>query len=363
MKKVNPDIDFIRKVKKESGSDLKNCMQCGNCTVVCSLAGENHVFPRKQMIMAGWGMKNELISDPYIWQCHQCGDCSKYCPRDVKPLDVMSSLRSQCIEYFAVPGILVKWMKKPSLTFLTLIIPALIILVVLWANKSFDKMQLPVNYSAFLPHILLNSIFTGFTLISFFLLFLSVKNYTKHFKKEFRVQKNEISSYKLFIETLIDFLKHKNFSNCTTNQYRKTAHLMIFYGFTTLILLTIYAIYAVKIGDYPLNYYHPIKIIGNLGGLSILCGIVILLVKRLNKKDINSSFFDYSFLVSVFLLVITGYVTEILRFSNHISGYHWYFIHLVLMWYVVIFLPYTKFAHFIYRLNAIFLIRKYKIND
>ena len=34
---LNPDIDFIKHTKLASGSSLKQCVQCGECSAVCSL--------------------------------------------------------------------------------------------------------------------------------------------------------------------------------------------------------------------------------------------------------------------------------------------------------------------------------------
>ena len=93
MIKVHPDIIFIEELKRTSGSKLTTCMQCGACTAVCELSTDQNVFPRRQMILAAWGMKDQLMADPYIWTCHQCGDCTQSCPRGVKPGEVLVALR------------------------------------------------------------------------------------------------------------------------------------------------------------------------------------------------------------------------------------------------------------------------------
>ena len=95
MIRVQPDIAFIEHLRDETGSALNTCMQCGACTAVCELSSDQNVFPRKQMILAAWGMKDQLMSDPNIWKCHQCGDCTESCPRGVTPGEILVALRKQ----------------------------------------------------------------------------------------------------------------------------------------------------------------------------------------------------------------------------------------------------------------------------
>ena len=61
---VEPDTELIRDVMEAGGGDLKKCFQCATCAATCSLSSEESTFPRKQMLLAQWGMKKELLKDP-----------------------------------------------------------------------------------------------------------------------------------------------------------------------------------------------------------------------------------------------------------------------------------------------------------
>ena len=73
---VDPDLDFIKKLKESGGDTLKKCMQCANCSVACPLSPDSKPFPRKEMIWAGWGLRDKLAANPDVWMCHQCNDLS-----------------------------------------------------------------------------------------------------------------------------------------------------------------------------------------------------------------------------------------------------------------------------------------------
>ena len=94
---VEPDVKFVKQLKALGGDTLKKCFQCATCSVVCELSTGSSPFPRKEMIWAQWGLKDRLVSDPDVWLCHQCNDCSLRCPRGARPWDVLAAVRQKAI--------------------------------------------------------------------------------------------------------------------------------------------------------------------------------------------------------------------------------------------------------------------------
>lgn len=359
MKDIKPDIGFIRKLGRNSKAPLKKCMQCGNCTVVCELSPEEDPYPRKEMQWAAWGLKDKLVTDPDIWLCHQCGDCSTYCPRGVKPADVLASLRQESIIHHAKPRWLGRLMSYPLFLPVALIVPLTIILLILLLAGTLNTQVHPVNYRAFFPHAILNSTFGFLFLLTVIGMIFSIRSFWKDLKKSYPPDKAQKSFFRSFLAAIQEIMTHKKFNKCQTHKYRSYAHFLVFWGFVILLFVTLFAILSVMLWEYPIPFWNPIKIAGNIAFLMLFTGTNIMIFERIFNKEKagNTNFFDWVFLIAFYLLILTGPVLEIARFTNWSGGYSWYIVHLVLVWFIIIFLPYTKFAHMIYRTIAVAYLR------
>ena len=100
---IEPDLEFIRALRKPGGESLKKCIQCGTCSATCALSPDTDPFPRKEMAWAVWGMKDRLLRDPDVWLCHQCNDCSTRCPRGARPGEVLAAVRQRAWCTIAFP--------------------------------------------------------------------------------------------------------------------------------------------------------------------------------------------------------------------------------------------------------------------
>ncbi|MFC2132946.1 quinone-interacting membrane-bound oxidoreductase complex subunit QmoC [Bacteroidota bacterium] len=321
--------------------------------LLCDNSPEKDPYPRKEIMWASWGLKDKLIGDPDIWLCHNCGDCTSSCPRDVRPGDVIASIRTYSYLFYARPRFLAKWLHSPKYLPLIILFPALIICGIISIAGTFNIPDGPVNYSNFFPHAWLNGSFSVIVLITVLFTLSGIRKFitdmrrnTKHLTSE-----NKKNAFSIFMK----IFKHSDFRNCNTNRFRSTAHLLVFWGFGLLLLVTSFAILAVIFFDYPMNFLHPVKIAGNVGGLALIIGCTIMIVQKLKDKNNskgNTGYTEWLFLISLLLLTLSGIFVEMARFQNWDIAYHLYFIHLVLVWMVVIYVPYSKFAHIIFRTIA-----------
>ncbi|EFI34272.1 quinone-interacting membrane-bound oxidoreductase complex subunit C [Desulfonatronospira thiodismutans ASO3-1] len=369
--RIDPDVQFIREMQAAGGESLKKCYQCATCSVICPLSPEETPFPRKEMVWAQWGMKDKLVNDIDIWLCHNCGECSDYCPRGAKPGDLLAALRNTAYKSLARPAILGEWMSSAKYLPVLFAIPAILFLIV-WAittgltipdgeivfSKVFPTLQ------AIDPIFILTVIFVVFTFI------YSVGRMLSSFKEAGYVPQEGSPS---LLRSLYDVIKeqiltHVKFKDCETNQERYTGHLLVFYGFVGLFLVTAFVATAYWMNIFgivdfatPMAMWNPVKIFANIAGIALIVGLVYMTRMRLNidpKKTVNS-FYDWYLLGVIWAVVITGFLAQIFRLADAAAlAYIVYYLHLVTVFMLFAYLPWSKLAHLVYRTVALAYARQ-----
>ncbi len=357
---IQPDTELITYLKKNGGDTLKKCFQCATCSVVCSLSPETRTFPRKEMISAGWGQKENLLADPDIWLCHGCTDCSNYCPRGAKPSEVLGAIRSYVVQHFAFPNFLGIALKQPKYLVPLLLFPVIVLFGILYVNLGGDFSQLnegEIIFARFFPHGILEIFFIGGNVLIFSFAGVGLYRYWTYLSSHSPgiITKGFLSV--LFI-TIAGILSHKKFNPCTTNTTRYWGHLFVFYGFLGAMMTAGLALGADIFFDLqaPIPFLHPIKILGNLSGLSLLIGSSMIIVRRIRtRSNVNSNTYsDWLMVLFVFGVAVTGLLTESMRLTSiPFIAYNVYYIHLVLIFFLLWYAPYSKLAHMFYRTVAL----------
>ena len=381
---VKPDVDFIRAINKNTDNKFKLCMQCGTCSVACDVSPHQAPFPRKEMAWAAWGLKDRLLADPDVWWCHQCNDCSTRCPRGAKPGDVLNAVRQEAVRHYSVPAFLGRWIGKGNIVPLLLLPVVLLALAILLRDPLWESGQGVLAYidhegfyARLFPHWLLIGFYTFFWALAMIGGGIGIVRFWKAMKAADRASGCEASATGVlgsWVRTTKSILAHDQFGKCVSQASRKTAHLGAFYGFAALFVVTIWAVVALYIINpmipghdqdlmYPFAIWSPWKILANLGGLALVIGCILAIRGRgREEKDAPaSSSFDWLFLVLLLIVGVTGLLTEVLRYAAEPAGvdggmvkvaYSIYFIHLVAVFDLLVYLPYSKLAHVLYRTVA-----------
>jgi len=151
-------------------------------------------------------------------------------------------------------------------------------------------------------------------------------------------------------------LKHDKFNECTTNKERATPHMMVLYAFIGLAVVTAVCGTMLYLGGYPGPYpqLNPIKWLANVAGVALVIGSGLMIKARLDKKDEElTAYKDWFILGVVFVLGLTGMLAEMTRLMHmEIVSFAMYYLHLISIFLLFAFLPFSKMAHLVYRTAA-----------
>ncbi|UCC79345.1 MAG: quinone-interacting membrane-bound oxidoreductase complex subunit QmoC [Candidatus Zixiibacteriota bacterium] len=373
---VEPDLDFIREVKKAGGSNVKKCFQCATCSAVCNQSPEGNPFPRKEMILTGWGLTEKLVIDPNVWLCYQCNDCTTYCPRGARPGDVLAAIRSYMYKKMAFPSFMGKALASPKALPLLFLVPVIILAacIILFAPRGesggFLFMQSSlIDYNYFLPHSSVDALFVFGNIMIFIFAAIGFVRFWRFLNRN--GGDSEIPILRAFLLTIKEIFYHSKFSNCGVNRARAVAHFILFYGFIGAMITTGAVFIFIFIPHYlsllgleglhsffelPINLPHPVKIIGGLSGLALVVGTFLLIFRRSTNRDQvgANGYTDYLFLYILFFTGLSGMLSWLIRyFDTPGVAYIIYFLHMVFVFSLLWYMPYSKFAHMIYRTLAI----------
>jgi quinone-modifying oxidoreductase subunit QmoC len=172
-------------------------------------------------------------------------------------------------------------------------------------------------------------------------------------------------------ETVGEILAHKRFEKCNVAIGRKLAHMLVFFSFIGLAITTSWAVlylygyeimhalgktpYPWLLGPSPYPLTDPVKWVGNASALMLLVGIVMVISnrKKNEEKAGKGGYYDWLFIYIVFAVMATGILSELFRLADMaLLSYIIYFSHLVVVFFLFAYAPFSKMAHMVYRATA-----------
>lgn len=377
--RVEPDLKFIKYLKSAGGDTLKKCYQCATCSVVCPLSADKKPFPRKEMIWAQWGLKEKLVANPDVMLCHQCGDCTAFCPRGAKPGDVLGAIRAYAYTHYGFPSGLAQLVSNGKNLPLLIGVPALLILFVWWLSGG---MHVPQHGAIDFGHFFGGGVYFGLTknvliidalfvpafTFAVFAAYMGVSAMWRDMAAKLEVRTAYRPSVVQFVNEFLvpsvkEIIEHKRFKQCGANKNRVTGHLPLVLSFIGLFIVTSYSMIRKDIvGMFveglhgPLALSDPFKILANVSAIAFIIGIGILWANRSRMEEENNTtatFYDWFLISEIMAVGVTGLFAEVTRLLGiPVLAYMFYYFHLVSVFMLFLYMPYTKFAHMVYRTFA-----------
>ncbi len=375
----NNDINLIKNIKDIGDSNFKKCFQCGTCSAICPISSDNKPFPRKEMIWAQWGLKNELASDLDPWLCYYCGKCSEYCPRKADPGQLMMSLRRWLTTEYDWTGISRLLYKSKAAEYVALLIIAAAVFIE-WAvlfgltpptaalngsNLSINQMvpAYKIDYFFDYPMMVILSVL----LISFI---LNMFNKTVLSGKKIKIP---LKLYFTELWALIfNFFTQIRFSKCEDEQekesfFKKLSEGKYNFWLTHVFLMTSYIVLFIGIvfflkwfqTDDEYVMFHSI-LFDYYASIGLIFGTIYFAFQRFTKRKERSKFShhtDWAFIVLLFLTAFTGILLRAFVVYKDPSSwiFYLYLVHLmILIPMLVIEVPFSKWSHLAYRPIAIY---------
>jgi nitrate reductase gamma subunit/ferredoxin len=369
--RVNPGL--LPEIEKYGAANISACFNCGNCTAICPLSTEEESFPRRIIRYAQIGMEDELLSSKELWECYYCGECSKTCPRQAEPGEFIAAARRYATANYDVTGISKRLFKSAWANVIFATAMAVFFAVYLLSfNQGENYKQLALW--KFIPEAVVRTlgiaVFVIVGLVGLIGIIRMVRKVSAGGGLAFSgpVHWTQLNWWQAISETFfVQVLGQKNYREEDCEEIDQTSwpvrkwfvHATIMYGFLGLFAATALDFLFKPVGS-SVPIYYPIRLLGTISGLALMYGTSIAILRRLQKRDkyaSHSQAADWILLALLWLVGLTGFLLEIADYlpGSVMWAYPMLIVHVSLAMDLIVTLPFSKFAHLIYRTTAIFL--------
>jgi len=195
-----------------------------------------------------------------------------------------------------------------------------------------------------------------------------VSNMWKDMEKNYDVNAEYRPSVPQFIQQFLvpavkEILLHKRFNECGTNKNRVIGHLPLLLSFIALFIVTAYSAFTQDVlGIFfpqlhgPISMLNPVKWLANVAAIALIFGVGVLWSNRSaaeSESGATATYYDWFLIYEIMAVGVTGLSAELARLVGvPVLAYFFYYLHLVSVFMLFLYMPYTKFAHMIYRTFA-----------
>jgi quinone-modifying oxidoreductase, subunit QmoC len=375
---IRADPKLLSYLKRCGNIKIESCINCGNCSAVCSMTTEDESFPRKLIRYAQIGMTDELLGSKELWLCYNCGQCSDTCPRQAEPARFMATARCYAITHYDILGLSRRMCCSPVFATIFSILLAVILGVFMYGQTR-PMPRDSLKLFEFLPYEFIHNFGLGVILfLAVVGLIGIVRMITSIARANHLSLKNFINGSKtnwwsaMWDALVIQALMQKRYrEDCEAKENvhgwylsKWFVHAAAMWGFMGLLAATILDYILDIVGLKPTGtqvpIWYPVRLLGTVAGLLFVYGVTILMIRRWKQTDKAHSLSrtpDWLFLIILWLSGMSGFLLEIgIYFPNNPVWVYWIFLfHVSVSMELILLLPYSKFAHAIYRTVALYI--------
>jgi len=358
--RVNPKL--IEDLTSFGAADVNMCYHCGDCSAVCVHSDELYRFPRKSMrqLQMGLGEKIDTALEP--WLCYYCGQCSDQCPREANPGETMMSLRRWLINRYDITGIAGKFFRSKKTEILTIVAIGLLTAMAALTYHFFrGSIHVYDGENAFLPSLLVH-LFDLF--LGAFLAVILLLNAGNMWRLTM-LKGKEISIpwwlyLKEFLVLPLHFFTQIRYAKCDTGNREKPympwiVHLGLMWSYLTMLILVMVFLPFLQSGP---QIDWSVHIFGYLATIGLATGLVYFIRSRIRMHYVQykkTHATDWVFVILLLIITVTGIFQHIFhRLGLPVAANVTYLLHLMAVTPWLIRMPFTKWAHLIYRPLAMY---------
>jgi ferredoxin len=348
MQRVDPSVK--KEIARFGVGDWNECFHCGNCTAICQLSDDRHLFPRKTIRSLQMGLASKIHQDLDPWLCYYCGECSDTCMRNANPGELMMTLRRYLTSVYDWTGISGKLYKSFSAHLSVVLFLFVLILGLFWffhgpVNKETVMLNefAPVEFIATVDHIFL-SVLGLFLLSNMINMYLKVMHSDKNVHVPFYLYLFKIG------EGLLHFFTQRQFVKCRKFGYW-VGHLYLMLSYIGMFVIIIFFLEFFQING---SAWQKLSIPGYIITAGLMAPALVFIIGRVRRKRQIFKFShhsDWIFIILLFLLALTGIMIHLFRINNMpLATYTMYAVHLAVeVPMVVTFVAFSKWSHLAYR--------------
>jgi ferredoxin len=373
------DSTVLPEMKRFGAFDIAACFNCGNCTAVCPLSKDNDAFPRRMIRYAQLGQEHHMVASKELWLCYYCAECSDTCPRQAEPGEFMASARRYAIARFDPTTFSKRFYRSKAFAAATLVGLFVVFLAVLLAGSPglpsgrttsqtlLEFVPFEVIHWLGLGVIIAMALVAVVTLVNMFWMMSRAPTPGGVGAPTVRPERFPFGAALVAAKsTLAEIFVQRRYRDCDKEKpaappplplRRWFVHYSIMMGMVGLALATVLD-YLIKTPGSYVPVWYPIRLLGTIAGVFLVYGASVVIVQRLRKSDKYHSYTppaDWVFVLLLWLIGLSGFILEIADYAA--LGRTWidivFLVHIVLAMELILLLPFTKFAHIVYRPAAI----------